>query len=138
MSADDEQICKHGFYSIVTKDSSSLEAMPLFGSGRLGIQHADNAIGITDGGDLRVDHDNGCIRMLHRQRRFCLDPGRAIRDHLIKLRLQLGNDTGNPGLSQAILVQALRSGQKSKRVNALVPDQRLGELRLALDDVDQV
>ena len=44
----------------------------------------------------------------------------------------------DPVLGQAVLVPALRSWQKSERVEALVSNEGLRELCLAFDDIDQI
>src|SRR6478735_2146696 len=84
-----------------------VDAAPVLGYGRLGVEHADDAIRIPDRGHLRIDDHDRHIGMPHRQDRSLLDPGRAVADHPVELRPQLRDDLRDPLLGQAILVPAL-------------------------------
>jgi hypothetical protein len=67
-----------------------------------------------------------------------LDAGRAVADHPVELLLELGHHPGDALLGERVLVARLRGRQDRQRVEPLVADQRLGELGVALHDVDEV
>ena len=54
------------------------------------------------------------------------------------LSAQLAHDAGHALARERVLVAGLRGGEQVQRVDALVADQRLRQLGVALDDVDEV
>ncbi len=55
-----------------------------------------------------------------------------------KLLAQLADDAGDAVRRQRVLVAGLAGGQEVEGIDALVADERLGELGVALDHVDEV
>jgi hypothetical protein len=56
----------------------------------------------------------------------------------LELFLQLDHDAGHAVGAERVLVAGLRGGEQVQRVDPLVADQSLGQLGVALDDVDEV
>src|SRR5690606_10906642 len=109
------------------------------GAAGLGIQQADDAVGVTHRGHFRVDHDHRLVGEVHGQERALLDAGRRVaHDVLEAVGGQVLEDLLDALLGEGILVAGLRGGQHVEVVEALVLDQGLLERGLAVDDVDEV
>ncbi|MNT02143.1 hypothetical protein D3C72_1366310 [compost metagenome] len=115
-----------------------LHALAAFGLQRLGIEQADDAVAIAHRGDFRIGDNDGHVCMAHGQRRTAFDTGRAVADHPVEMFLQLVDDPFDAFRRQIVLVTRLRGRQEEQRLEALVADQRLRQLGVALDDVDEI
>ncbi|MCY1225997.1 hypothetical protein D9M72_382110 [compost metagenome] len=82
-------------------------ALAVFGLQRLGIEQADDAVGIAHRGDFRIGHDDGDIGVAHGERRAAFDAGRAVADHPVEGVLQGGDDLLDPFRRQIVLVAGL-------------------------------
>ena len=89
-------------------------------------------------GHLGVGHHHRGVGVAHRQRGAALDAGRAVADHPVEPFPQLIDHPLHAVGGERVLIAGLRGGQERKIVDALVADQRLGKLGVALHDVDQV
>src|SRR5947209_10296546 len=67
-----------------------------------------------------------------------LDSRRAVADDVVEILLQLVDDATHPLALQRVLVARLRGREDIEILQALVADQRLVELGIAVDDVDEV
>ena len=67
-----------------------------------------------------------------------LDAGRAVAQDVVEVLLQLVQDLLDAFLGQRVLVAGLAGRQDEEVLDPLVLDQRLAEVGLALDDVDEV
>ncbi len=90
------------------------------------------------GGDLRIRDDDRRIREAHGERRATLDSGRTVANHKVEAAAQLVDDALHAFLRQRVLVARLRGRQKAEIGKALVANERLIELRVALGDIDQI
>ena len=70
--------------------------------------------------------------------RAALDASRAVADHPVEPLAQFIDDALHAFFGQRVLVARLRGGEQVERVDALVANQRLAEVRVALRDVDEV
>src|SRR5690242_21949912 len=64
----------------------------LLGSHGLRIKHADDAIGMADGGDFRIRDDHRLSRKTQRKRGAALDPGRTVAENPVEPALELGEE----------------------------------------------
>ena len=76
--------------------------------------------------------------MAHGKERAPLDAGRAVADHPVEIGAQRIDHMGDAVLGERVLVAGLRGREEVERLQPLVPDQRLRQFGLALDDVDEV
>ena len=72
-----------------------LHALAALGLQRLGVEQADDAVGVAHRGDFRVGDDDGDVGMAHGQRRAALDAGRAVADDPVELLAQLVDHPGD-------------------------------------------
>ncbi len=67
-----------------------------------------------------------------------LDAGGAVADHPVELFPELADHPRHAVVRQGILVAGLGGRKYGKRVHALVADERLRELGVAINDVDEI
>ena len=78
---DREHLAAGGARRIVTGDQDVfLDALALLRLRRLGVEHADDAVGVAHRGHFRVGDDEGFIGIAHGERGAALDAGRAVAD----------------------------------------------------------
>ena len=94
--------------------------------------------GAGGGEDVRIGHDHRHVGVAHGKCRTALDPGGTVADDPVEILLQLCNDPLDTFGGQVVLVASLRGRQQEQGFEALVADQRLRQLGIALDDVDQI
>ncbi len=76
--------------------------------------------------------------MAHGQRRTTFNAGRAVADHPVEMFLQLVDHPFDTFRRQIVLVARLRGRQQEQRLEAFVADQRLRQLGITLNDVDEI
>ena len=109
-----------------------------FGAQGLGIEEADDPVGVAHRGHFRVrDHDR-LVGMPHRQERASLDACWTVAKHVVESLAQFADDPLDALGGQRVLVARLRGRQQVQRVDALIADQRLRELGVALRHVDEI
>ncbi len=102
------------------------------------VEETDDAVGVAHRRDFRIgDHDR-LVSVPHRQKRAPLDAGRAVAEHVVERLAQFTDDSLDALRGQRVLVARLRGGEQMQRLDALVPDQRLRELGVALRHIDEV
>ena len=78
---DREHLAARRARRIVARDQDVLlDPLALLRLHGLGIEHADDAVGIAHRGDLGIGDDDGLVGIAHRQRGAALDAGRAVAD----------------------------------------------------------
>ena len=105
---------------------------------RLGIEEADDPVGIAHRGDFRVGDDDRLVRVPHRQKRASLDARRTVAENVVERLAQFADDPLDAVGGQRILVARLRGREQVQSVDALIADQRLRELGVALRHIDKV
>ncbi len=75
---------------------------------------------------------------MHGELGAALDTGRGVADHPVELLAQFLHDPGDARIGQGVLVTGLRSRQQVQALDPLVLDQRLRQLGVAVDHVDQI
>ena len=113
-------------------------ALAAFGPRGLGIEKADDAVGVADGRDFRIGHHDRLVGEAHREQRAALDARRTVAKHPIEAVPQLADDSLDALVSESVLVAGLRGRKQVQRVDPLVADQRLRQLGVPLGDVDEV
>ncbi len=102
-------------------------------------QHAQNAVGVAHRRDFRVGDDEGLVGEVHGHERPALNPGRRVADDVGEAHVvELLEHVFHALHGERVFVAGLRGGEDEQVVALLVLDQRLGELGLALNDVDEV
>ena len=76
--------------------------------------------------------------MVHGQQRTAFDASGAVAQHPVKGLAKFGDHAGNAFAGQRVLVPGLGRRKQHQIVQPLVADQRLGELCVALDHIDQI
>ena len=102
------------FGIVMCDENVCLDALALLSPLGLGIEKADDAIGIAHGGYFRINNDRGRIGKPHGERCTTLDAGRTVADHPIEPLPHLVDDTGNAAFGQSILASGLRVGSKNR------------------------
>ena len=109
------------------------------GAAGLGGQDAEDAIRVTHRRDFRVGGDDGLVGEVERHQGTRFDPRRGVADDVVELHLgQLIQDLLDPFTGEGVLVPGLGGGQDEQVFAALVLDEGLVEVGLAIDDVDEV
>ena len=109
-----------------------------FGAQGLGIEKADDPVEVAHRGHFRVrDHDR-LVSVPHRQERASLDAGRTVAEHVVESLAQFADDPLDALGGQRVLVARLRGRKQVQRVDALIADQRLRKLGVALRHIDEV
>ena len=102
------------------------------------VEEADDAVRIAHRRDFRIgDHDR-LVGVAHREQRAALDAGRAVADDPVEVLAQFADDALDALVGQRVLVAGLGGREQGERVDPLVADERLGELGVAIGDVDEV
>ena len=76
--------------------------------------------------------------MPHREERASLDACRAVAKHIVERLAQFADDPLDAFGGQRVFVACLRSREQVERVDALIADQSLCELGVALRHIDEV
>ena len=108
------------------------------GAPRARRQDADDAVAVAHRGDFRVGDDDRRVGEIQRRDRAVLDAGRAVADDVVELLPQLFEHALDALALQRILVARLRGREDVEIVVALVLDQRLIEVGVTVDDIDEV
>ena len=108
------------------------------GAARSRGEDADDAVAVAHRGDFGVGHDDRAVGEIERGERAVLDAGRAVADDVVELLLQLLHHPLDALALQRVLVARLRGREDEEVVVPLVLDQRLVEVGVAVDDVDEV
>jgi len=105
----------------------------------LGLQDAEDAVGVAHRGDFGVGDDDGFVGKEQRHEGAALDPGGRIAHDVVEAhRFELAHHLFHAFFGEGFLVLGLGGGQDVQGVDVLVFDERLGELGLALEDVDEI
>ena len=115
-----------------------LHALAPLGHQGLGIQQADDAVGVAHRGNLGVGHHDGLIRMAHGQRRAALDSGGAVADDPVEHLAQFADHPGHALFREGVLVAGLGRCEEIERLHPLVANERLGELGFSIGDIDEI
>ena len=79
-----------GAHGVVARDQQVfLDPLALLRLLGLGVEQADDAVGIAHRGDFRIGYDDGSVGMPHGERRAALDACRAVADHPVETFAQL-------------------------------------------------
>jgi hypothetical protein len=109
--------------------------------GALGLaaQHAQDAVGVAHAGHLGVGHQQRLVGKVHGHERAAFNAGGRVADDVFKAHAgQVGQDLLDAFLRQRVLVARLAGGQHEQVVALFVLDERLVQVGLALDHVDEV
>ncbi len=102
------------------------------------VEKTDDAVGVAHRGHFRIgDHDR-LVGVPHRQKRASLDACRAVAEHVVERLAQFADHPLHALRGQRVLVARLRGREQVQRLDALVPDQRLRELGVALRNIDEI
>jgi len=82
--------------------------------------------------------DDRLVGKAHGEHGAPLDAGGAVAQHPVKALAKLGDDAPDTFFRQCVLVLGLRGRQQRQVFQPLVADQRLRQLGVALDHVDEV
>src|SRR5260370_16627780 len=110
----------------------------VFVTARFGRQDADDPVAVAHRGNLGVGYDDRAVGEIESCDRTMLDPGRAVADDIVEVFLELVEHPLDPVALQRFLVPRLRRREDVKVVVALIPDQCLVELSVAVDDIDEI
>jgi hypothetical protein len=105
---------------------------------RLGVEDADNAVGIAHRRHFGVCHNDGFVRKAHGKRGTALDASWAVAEDPIKHLFERADHAQNTLLGKSILVAGLRGGKEREFVEPLVADKRLRKLGHTLCYVDKI
>jgi hypothetical protein len=110
----------------------------LLGPARLAGEDAEHAVRVTHRGDLGVGHHYGVVGVVHGHMGAMFDPRRGVADDVVEALPQVLQDLADALLGQGVLVPGLGGRQDIEGIAPLVTDQGLIDIRLAIDDVDEV
>ncbi len=111
------------------------------GAARLGLNDAENTVGVAHRGYLRVRNDQRFVGKGQGHDRAALDACRRITDHIVEAHVfELLENLFDAFLCQCLLVTSLRSREYEKvpAFAVLILDQRLGECCFAVQHIDKV
>ncbi len=112
---------------------------PSLGAAGLGGEQPEHAVGVAHRRDLGVGHDDRLVGEVHRHLGALLDAGGRVADDVLEAHLlELFDDPADPLGIEGVLVARLRRRQDVEIFDPLVADQRLLQLGLVADDVDEV
>src|SRR5260370_5208957 len=110
----------------------------VFGTARFGSQDPDDPVAVAHRGNLGVGYGARAGGERESGDRTVLDPGRAVADDIVEVFLQLVEHPLDPVPLQRFLVPPLRRREDVKVVVAVIPDQCVVELSVAVDDIDEI
>ena len=87
---------------------------------------------------ITITSGKGGVGVIERRERAMLDAGRAVADDIVEIILELVDDARHAFLAERVLVARLRGREDVEVVVALILDQRLIELGVAVDHIDEI